>query len=303
MNTSPLVEARESVGEFLRQGREAKGLTLDEVARTTRIQLEYLKALEEGNFGKLPALVFAKGFVRAYARSLGLDEEDAIRRFQASAGTFYTIHQEQERLRQQQALDQCKRKTSRQALVGVVVVATLSVSLLLARERGMVSVIRSAEPTTVANEAYLTGTTDRAPGDSVGHPQSTAPATGETTKPASFPTQPAHSDPLAGLPVERGMPAEPTEQDLVLALEALELSWVVVQTDEASPHEALLRPGDRLTWKAKEKFVLTIGNAGGVRAELNGKPLPPFGGKGKVVRDIKLTRENNGGMREDPSGP
>ena len=77
---------------------------------------------------------------------------------------------------------------------------------------------------------------------------------------------------------------------MVLALEASELSWVVVQIDDASPHEALLRPGDRLTWRAHEKFALTIGNAGGIRGELNGKPLAPFGPKGRVVRDIVLTR-------------
>ena len=77
---------------------------------------------------------------------------------------------------------------------------------------------------------------------------------------------------------------------LTLVLEATELSWVVVQVDDASPHEALLRPGERLTWKGQEKFALTVGNAGGIRGELNGKPLAPFGPKGKVVRDIVLTR-------------
>jgi len=77
---------------------------------------------------------------------------------------------------------------------------------------------------------------------------------------------------------------------LVLVLEASELSWVVVQTDDASPHEALMRPGDRLTWKANEKFSLTVGNAGSIRGELNGKPLESFGPKGKIVRDIVLTR-------------
>ena len=68
------------------------------------------------------------------------------------------------------------------------------------------------------------------------------------------------------------------------------MSWVVVQVDDASPHEALLRPGERLTWKGQEKFALTVGNAGGIRGELNGKQLAPFGTKGRVVRDIVITR-------------
>ena len=69
----------ESVGEFFKQVRETKGLTVDEVASKTRIRFDFVKALEDGNFAKLPDQVFAKGFVRSYARSLGLDEEDAVR--------------------------------------------------------------------------------------------------------------------------------------------------------------------------------------------------------------------------------
>ncbi|MDE3035998.1 MAG: helix-turn-helix domain-containing protein, partial [Nitrospirota bacterium] len=68
----------ESVGDFFKQVRETKGLTLDDVASKTRIHPEFLMALEEGNYARLPDQVFAKGFVRSYARSLGLDEEDAM---------------------------------------------------------------------------------------------------------------------------------------------------------------------------------------------------------------------------------
>ena len=80
----------ESIGEFFRQVRETKGLTIDEVASKTRIRTDFVKALEDGNFAKLPDQVFARGFVRSYARSLGLDEDDAIHRFVQSAGAYYT---------------------------------------------------------------------------------------------------------------------------------------------------------------------------------------------------------------------
>lgn len=94
-------------------------------------------------------------------------------------------------------------------------------------------------------------------------------------------------EPLAELPLERVSAEKPP---LVLDLEALELSWVVVQVDGASPHEALLRAGERIRWKARNRFTITLGNAGGVRVELNGKPQGPFGPTGKVARDIVLKR-------------
>lgn len=292
--TGPTVEPKESVGEFFRQVRETKGLTLDEVAIKTRIHPEYLKALEESNFARLPEQVFAKGFVRSYARSLGLDEEDAMRRFTISAGTFYNKHEERERLRQQHEEDERKRKANRKVVIAAAGVAVLGLVLLLTREQGPVSEMRPAEPE--ATRAKATRETDRrgkaesAPSDQGAKPQAAAPAASapaQSEKPASMPAPATTSDPLAGLPIQSG---SSEEGELVLALEATELSWVVVQTDDASPHEALLRPGDKLTWKAQEKFALTVGNAGGIKGELNGKALAPFGPKGRVVRDIVITR-------------
>lgn len=290
--TAQTAEPKESVGEFFRQVRETKGLTLDEVAIKTRIHPEYLKALEESNFARLPEQVFAKGFVRSYARSLGLDEEDAMRRFTISAGTFYNKHEERERLRQQHEEDERKRKANRKVVIAAAGVAVLGLVLLLTREQGPVSELRPAEPEATrakaAREQDRRGKSESAPTDQAAKPQAAAPApSAESGKPATVPVPATTSDPLAGLPF-RGGTSE--EGELVLSLEATELSWVVVQTDNASPHEALLRPGDKLTWKAQEKFALTVGNAGGIRGELNGKPLAPFGPKGRVVRDIVITR-------------
>jgi hypothetical protein len=81
-----------------------------------------------------------------------------------------------------------------------------------------------------------------------------------------------------------------SDGQLVLDLEATELSWVVVQIDNGSPQESLLRPGDKAHWTGQDQFILTLGNAGGVKAELNGKPQKPFGPSGKVARDIVLKR-------------
>ena len=134
-----------SVGEFFKQVREAKGLTLEEVASKTRIHPEFLKALEEGNFAKLPDQVFAKGFVRAYARSLGMDEDDTIRRFGESAGAFYGRQGELERLRLQQAEDERRKRSNRKITVAAVGVALLGLVLLVSREQ---SAVFSPRPTT-----------------------------------------------------------------------------------------------------------------------------------------------------------
>lgn len=65
-------------GEKLRRQREQRGITLEAISSTTKISTRMLRALEEENFSQLPGGVFNKGFVRAYARQVGLDEEESI---------------------------------------------------------------------------------------------------------------------------------------------------------------------------------------------------------------------------------
>ncbi len=303
----------ESIGDFFRQVRETKGLTLDDVASKTRIHPEFLMALEEGNYARLPDQVFAKGFVRSYARSLGLDEEDAMRRFAESAGSFYNKQSELKLLRVRQVADERQRQANRKVIFAAAAVAVLALILLLGREQSTVTRHRpavDAEPP-AAPAGPATGApraqSERKPSDSApvrrgperteaGPPAATEPKPQEAASglsqptvaqdaPLSLPTVP--TAPLAGLPGQ----TEPTRSGaLILDLEALELSWVVVQIDGASPHEALMRPGDRVQWKASDRFTLTLGNAGGVRGSLNGKQLEPFGPRGHVARDIVLKR-------------
>ena len=65
-------------GEKLRKQREQRNIALDAISNTTKISTRMLRALEDEHFDQLPGGVFNKGFVRAYARQVGLDEEEAI---------------------------------------------------------------------------------------------------------------------------------------------------------------------------------------------------------------------------------
>src|SRR5579859_29818 len=65
-------------GDRLRREREMRGITLDEITESTKISRRHLEALERDHFDQLPGGVFNKGFVRAYARFLGIDEDQAV---------------------------------------------------------------------------------------------------------------------------------------------------------------------------------------------------------------------------------
>lgn len=67
-----------SLGEKLRQAREAKGMDLRDVADNTRITLEYLRSIEDDNYKSLPGGIFNKGFIRSFAKIVGVDEKEAL---------------------------------------------------------------------------------------------------------------------------------------------------------------------------------------------------------------------------------
>ena len=71
---SAATPAPERAGDRLRAARDARGLTLAEIAQRTRVPLRHLSAIEEGNYAALPSPTYAVGFARAHARAVGLNE-------------------------------------------------------------------------------------------------------------------------------------------------------------------------------------------------------------------------------------
>ena len=71
----------ESIGAYLQRERELRQVSLEELVQTTRVPLKMLQHLESDRFDELPGDVFARGFLRSYARALGLDGAEVLRRF------------------------------------------------------------------------------------------------------------------------------------------------------------------------------------------------------------------------------
>ena len=76
----------DEIGHILREARENKGLSLEEAQAKTRISVRYLTALENGQYSALPTPVHVRGFLRNYARFLGLEPQPLLDRYGASAG-------------------------------------------------------------------------------------------------------------------------------------------------------------------------------------------------------------------------
>ena len=74
----------ESIGQYLRRIRKERNMSVEEVSRSTRIPSASLDRLENDQFDDLPGEVFVRGFLRAYARAIGVAAEDVLARYTAS---------------------------------------------------------------------------------------------------------------------------------------------------------------------------------------------------------------------------
>jgi len=82
----------DSVGQRLRAAREAKGLTIEDVASSTRIPTRHLLSLEESDWGKLPASTYSVGFAKNYAGAVGLDRAEIAEQLRAEMGSELPAH-------------------------------------------------------------------------------------------------------------------------------------------------------------------------------------------------------------------
>ncbi|MCZ6800213.1 MAG: DUF4115 domain-containing protein [Nitrospirae bacterium] len=310
----------DSVGEYLKEAREAQGMSLEQVASLTRIQLQFLQALEDEDFVKLPEHVFTKGFVRTYARSLGIDEDEALRRFSETAGSFYEKDEEDRRQFQKRVEDDRKGKFNRNLVMIITGVVLIGLIYLLPREQSGPLLPDKSEPSSVSSpSSFAEDLSSGGDADSLGDHLNSSNVPSSDSEVSVLHSDPSlnqeqKSEHVASLTESispassqdnlrldgrmsdsqgAGIPSladqtSPLNQNLQLELEAMEMTWIVVQSDQGEPQEALLQPGETATWKASERFYLTLGNAGGVSVKLNGEPRGPFGKPGVVIRDLEI---------------
>jgi cytoskeleton protein RodZ len=300
-----------SLGLYLRQERERRNVSLQDISAITKIQLRFLEALERDEHTYLPPAPFVSGFLRAYAQCLSLNPETILAAYHA------TQHIPEEPVKRRLPLPPPRRRLGRlwTAIAGVIVVA---LALILGRvwyepEPGPpvqsidVPVVQEpsgaaehvvtvqppvdrpdAGPPQVKKPAVLPEVPIKPPA----LPPATGPGEGEhrSTKPLASPVQPPPSQEAATTP--ETAPPETPEQ-LVLQAKALQETWVRVRIDgDKRNNDVLLASGKTIRWQASERFLLTVGNAQGTRLTLNGQEIALPSGRNNVVRDLLLTRQS-----------
>lgn len=270
------------VGARLRQAREERGLSLQEVERATRIRRALLQALEEDRRGDLPE-VYWRGLLRNYAKFLGLDPEPLLKEW-APPSTEEPVHIPY-------VLDEPLRSARRPFIRGILLlllVAALAVAAVWYFYGFDFSLERLALP-----RFWLTGATPTATPPS-GEPSPTA-TLGEVlppvrvsptpAAPSPTPTATLTPTPLRPTPTATPRPTLTPTPAAGVYVEAIAQAdtYLEVTADGERVWVGILRAGERDAWQANEVLALRVGNAGGLRLLVNGVDVGPLGESGQVI--------------------
>jgi cytoskeleton protein RodZ len=251
-----------TIGETMRRERVRQGLDLQAVSENTKIGTRMLKAMEAGDFGKLPGGVFTRSFVRQYATALGLDPA-----YVEAELTELNLQPEEKNSSSERNVEPSRRtlfadavpeaKSIGSSLIWVAVAVLVCGGIFFLLERS-----RTGTPVSAQVEE-----------------KAAPPVTQQAKKPEPPPTA---ATPSVAPPAQSGT-------GLLVVVSASAKAWVSVSADGKPQFAAIMQPGEKREVHAEETVKLTTGNAGGIEVQLNGKPTESLGTRGQV-RTVDLTR-------------
>lgn len=291
---------------MLRAARERQGLSLEDVAARTRVRPALLRALEEGRYDALPGPVYTRGFLKLYARAVGLDPAAVVAAWeqeaQARAGSAPRPAAppgppQRERPRPWwhpdpvlQSMDPRQRlRSAASATLVVVLAAVVGAWLLSAATKGpaqqevahpTVSLEPAPQPPTqpggmpgLAGEA---GGPTGLPGESLAPPPVPAPPAAPSPAPAAS-GEPAAAGGGGGPEASAPSTREGDGPGVEVVAVVREPGWIEAFADGQRIYSETARAGERLVWRARERLSLRLEKAEGVDLVVNGRPVGPAG--------------------------
>ena len=275
-------------GEELRRERIIRDVSLEEISAATKISIRLLTALESSDVSRLPAPVYSRGFIRAYAKYLGLDPDEMINAYLADVAPE----------KKREVGDSHKGRLRSRFLrgrraAGTIVVSVTGILLvlgLIVKPQRRPAASEPVAPRELAPVSFRNVAVSPGPGPSV-QPESA---------PSPLPSASASASENPGDTANGLEPASAREDTTAsgggvkMVLEFQQDSWTQVYADGRNIFSGLIKKGTRREFAARQGFRLTLGNAGGVRVTVDGRALEPLGQAGQVVRDLPLPSDRQG---------
>jgi cytoskeleton protein RodZ len=265
----------ESFGTRLKKERERRKITLEDISVSTKIGTRFLVALEEDQFDQLPGGIFNKGFVRSYARHLGLDEAQTIADFEAASAPVLPESPpldapvlEAMAVRVPESVR--KRREEGGIPWGIFAIALLIMAFCFALW-GFHSRQKPRDPNPLVPS----------------HAGADSHAATEATSSQTHSPEPGAPSAETASPVT----VTPNPGAFVVQITARQAAWVAITADGKQTIEDTLAANAEKSVEARNEVVVKTGNVGALDISFNGKKLASQGGYNQVKT---LTFDPNG---------
>ncbi len=280
---------KDTFGESLKREREMRGVTLDEISAATRIATRFLKAIENEEWNQLPGGVFNRGFVRAFARYLGLDEENIVAEYTLAVGDRPSVPV---------WTGSPPVVAPEQPWLAWIVAAVVILTLLAGSWFGARRFLAWRATKRLAQAAAVSDASS--PASTSPLQQTVAPALPNNVTPAPD-AQDAASAALAAAAnsAPTTAPVSPTDQPFELKVETSKKTKVTIVADQDLVFDGTMKAGENHFFSATDHFQVSAKDAGALHLELNGKtlaPISPPGHEGKIVLTRDALKGASGGQ-------
>lgn len=265
-------------GSHLRGSRQSVGLSVVELAKKTRIPLEQVEALENGQMVNLPPVTL-KGFIKAYAVEVGLDPVLTTNEYSVF------LQETGDTLVLKPSFKGAHKKESSFKTIGLALILIILAGMVVAgfyaapyfKEKVMAIV--NPGSTSGSPAELAAGRSENAAAETV--------AEEAPSPPVASPASPMAAGPANG----RNQPAL-TAENVELKLIFKKETWVQTVIDGGPLEHHVFTVGQEKTWVGRESIMVRLGNAGAVEAFYGGKKMPAWGPEGRVVEKL-LSRQAN----------
>ena len=278
-----------SFGEKLKKAREKRSITLEQISLSTKIGTRMLQALEDDKFGQLPGGIFNKGFVRSYARFVGLDEDQTVADYLEASGEAPPPSPEQGSDPRPVLIESRPSPSASKPLpwglfAAILLVVALVLSVWSRRQH------KPEHPPAPPTETHKpTGTISPASSQEQSSVVPSDPnSIGQTPQPAKLDSVPVSAPqslsapPKVAVRAEASTPSASQPGQFTVVVIARQDSWISITEDDKAPFTETLSAGDQRAIHARNQVLLKSGNTGALDFVFNGKKLPAQGEYGQV---------------------
>ena len=279
---------RTCMGDLFRDERKKKGLSYADISEITRLRPHILEALENEAWDRLPSLAFAPGFIRSYAKALGLEEDRVVALYKNIAPVSDSLPD---------PLVEPIKSRKNLFIFLIFLLLTMALAYYLWKEYPMNVKVLTTRVTInpesnkiskpVNSQEFLNKTkslTSNLKNKSDWLTKKDSQTFGVEMSAGPLKNKERSHSPIESIKAKENEAGPEVEaHGVTLKAIVLEQTWIRVFVDDQNPKDYMFRPGSRPVWKAKEGFELLIGNAGGLGLEFNGEKIENLGYPGQVI--------------------